>query len=307
MTQRTSRTWSRLRPLMALALFVAPAAHAEDFAAASPGKPGPAATPEAMEASVNRMQIPGNKLVAPTNAARRWGRQSWATRNYFPKRYIQRYWNAGYDITHLTYGNGVWAVVLTQDTGTTGQTYAIRNFFPRDFIQNKWREGYMVTSLTHGNGAWAVVMTRGTGLTEQTWEQRPHFPGNEFQQGWNRGFRATNLAYGDGTWAVVFSKGAGYGLQEWDTRPYWPQDLIQQKWDRGLEITEVARGRADNGDWVWAIVTSDDSRIGHQTWSTRRYFPESSIDSAWARGRKITSLEYGDGVWVLATSEVASW
>ena len=48
---------------------------------------------------------------------------------------------------------------------------------------------------------------------------------------------------------------------------------------------------------------SSGTEFRSQRWWTRSYFPENEIKEGWDEGRKITSLTYGNGAWVLVMSK----
>ena len=74
---------------------------------------------------------------------------------------IRGYWDEGYRITDVAYGDGMWAVVMTEGTEYGRQAWVYSLDFPDDFITEKWDEGLDLTTLAYGDGAWVAVMTGG--------------------------------------------------------------------------------------------------------------------------------------------------
>ncbi|MCP4415746.1 MAG: protein kinase, partial [Chloroflexi bacterium] len=131
-----------------------------------------------------------------------YGRQTWETKEEFPKTFIQTKWDEGFRVTDMAYGNGIWAVNMSQGSPYGRQTWETKEAFPKTFIQSKWDENFRVTNIAYGNGVWAVVMSQGSPYGLQTWETKEEFPKTFIQTKWDEGFRVTSLAYGNGVWSV---------------------------------------------------------------------------------------------------------
>lgn len=214
-----------------------------------------------------------------------YSRQSWHTRDEFPKDPIAEKWDEDYHITELVCSGGLWAVVMTQGTGFTTQSWATRSEFPSDAIEEKWDEDFYITDLAYCNGTWAVVMTKGTGFTNQSWHAREEFPQEPISEKWDQDYHITELVYGDGQWAVVMTKGTGFTFQSYHTRGEFPRDVITEKWDEGLYITELAYG-----DGIWAVVMTDATGFTAQSWHTRSEYPSDPISEKWDLDYHITHL-----------------
>ena len=222
--------------------------------------------------------------------------QDWYTSADYPSDYISGKWEEGYFITSLAYGNGMWAVVMSEGTGYTNQGWQTSSDFPSDYISGKWNEGWQITSLVYGD-RWAVVMSEGIDYAE-SWHTRTEFPSDVISQKWSEGYYITSLAYGDGTWAVVMSGGTGYTNQAWQTNADFPSDFIDQKGDEGYRITILTYG-----DGMWAVVMSEGTTYTYQWWATHTDFPSDFIDEKWNEGYSITSLTYGNGMWAVVMSQ----
>jgi hypothetical protein len=180
-----------------------------------------------------------------------YGLQAWQTNPDFPEDYIDKYWGLGYDVTSLTHGNGVWAIVMSKSSGYTSQYWKTASTISGDFIEQQWKEGYDVTTLAYGGGLWAVVMSKGTGYETQSWRVSSTFPEKFIDTYWMKRYHITALDYGRGGWAVVMSKGSGYDSQYWKTSAKFPQDWIDARWNEGHNITSLTYGGG-----LWAVVMS---------------------------------------------------
>jgi serine/threonine-protein kinase len=75
-------------------------------------------------------------------------------------------------------------------------------------------------------------------------------------------------------------------------------DFIQAKWDEEFRVTDL--GYSDD---VWAVVMSQGSPYGRQTWRTHAQFPGEFIQAKWDEGFRVTNLAYGNGVWAVVMAE----
>jgi hypothetical protein len=66
--------------------------------------------------------------------------QIWHTKNFFPKKEIDDLWKRGYSITNLSYGQGMWCLVMTQGTDYFYQSWLTRTYFPEKEINDLWKK-----------------------------------------------------------------------------------------------------------------------------------------------------------------------
>lgn len=217
----------------------------------------------------------------------------------FPSDKIDKWWNDGYKIITVGYGNGSWVVVMSEKSSYTSQSWWMRENFPDDCIKEGWDNGYDITELMYGNGVWVLIMSKNSGFTDQIWRTRGEFPEEAIQEGWDNGYHITHLAYGENRWALVMSKGVSYAYQIWRTRTQFPDQAIQEGWDDAYHITNLTYGEG-----VWALVMSQESGIGGQIWRTNSEFLKDSIKEGWNKGYNITGLIHENGIWVLTMSEL---
>lgn len=224
--------------------------------------------------------------------------QQWWTRGNYPSTEINSGWNAGWRITDLCYGNGLWGLVMSDATGFTSQHYHYGSGFPSSQIRDAWDAGRWITELNYGSGVWNLVTTGGTRYTSQSYASNASFPVSEIQSGWDAGRRITGLNYGSGYWLVVMSGGSGLTGQTYWTKGSFPSAEIQEGWNSGKYITSLTYG---NGKW--ALVMSGGTKFVSQSYSATASFPETEISQGWDAGRNITLLSYGNGYWVLVMSK----
>ena len=224
--------------------------------------------------------------------------QSYGTGKTFPSDYIDQKWKAGYHITHLAYGDGIWSVVMSKGSGLNAQIWRTKENFPNEIIKEKWEEGYEITNLVYGNGVWALVMSKGSKYTLQTLLTDKKFPQKTINKKWNDGFDITDVTFGNGVWVLVMSQGTGFSTQSWRTRNEFPEKEIKKCWDDGYDITNLVYG---NG--VWALVISKGTDFTTQSWSTRTNFPKDVIKDKWDNGFDITGISYGKDLWALVISK----
>ena len=85
--------------------------------------------------------------------------QVYFIRPYLPEAEIKQFWNEGYHITSLAYGDNQWVVIISQGAGYADtRPYVGRNYFPEAELQEYWTTGHHITSLAYGDPQWAVVM-----------------------------------------------------------------------------------------------------------------------------------------------------
>jgi len=71
--------------------------------------------------------------IDPTKKPKRivgLGLQSWNTQSSFPEDWVEEHWAKDYHITHVSYGDGVCAVVMSKDSGLGLQYWKTSSTFP---------------------------------------------------------------------------------------------------------------------------------------------------------------------------------
>lgn len=205
---------------------------------------------------------------------------------------------ARYEVTDLVYGNGVWAVTLSQDGSYQESILYSSPESPTEYIEAQWEEGYAVTGLAYGDGLWTVVLSKGSEFDRQVWHLGPESPLNYIEPMWDEGYSVTSLAYGDGRWAVVMSQGSPYERQIWHLGPESPLSYIESQWEEGYSVTSLAYG-----DGRWAVVMSQGSPFERQIWHLGPDSPTDYIETNWEDGYHVTDLAHGGGGWGLIMSQ----
>jgi serine/threonine protein kinase len=75
-------------------------------------------------------------------------------------------------------------------------------------------------------------------------------------------------------------------------------DFILGKWEEGFRVTDL--GYKDRS---WAVIMSQNSPYGRQTWQTLAEFPGDFIQTKWNEEFRVTSLAYGNGLWAVVMSQ----
>lgn len=211
--------------------------------------------------------------------------QEWRTRTIFPSKEISELWDKGFEVTSLSYGMKLWAMVATKGTKYTQQRWKTSTTFPSDDIKKAWDDGFYITELVYGNGEWAAIFSKGSPYTDQAWRTRAYFPESEINELKGQGYAITNISYGEDRWALVMSKGSGLNDQVWFKSPTYPDTKIKSYWDSDYYITYITYG---NGEWV--VVMSKGANISDQAWRTRTYYPENEIKELWDKDHYITCI-----------------
>ncbi len=74
-------------------------------------------------------------------------RQRWRTRQFFPEDEIREGWSDGYSVTSLTFGNGMWALVMSKGKNFYQQSWFTDSKFPKDKISEKWDDGKYIMGI----------------------------------------------------------------------------------------------------------------------------------------------------------------
>lgn len=180
------------------------------------------------------------------------GAQNYHYGGDFPKDYIQRYWDQNYAITNLTCAvNGLWAVVMSQNSGYFNQTWMTRERFPVEEIRQGWDENKLLTDVCYGQGVWGIVQSEVEGYYGQLYFSSQDFPIKDIEEKFDEGYAVTSLAFGNGVWLVVMTKDTEIERQFVEVNPDFPNATIKKYWDKGFTLSQIAHG---NGRW--AVILS---------------------------------------------------
>ena len=214
--------------------------------------------------------------------------QSLAKGPFFPSEGVRNYWDKGYYITSLAYGDGQWYVVLSAGVKYTNQQYNVSTEFNMNWIKSRWSDGYRVTNIAYGDGKWVTIVSKGgdfDGRNQKILHETAAFPSaKEF---WDEGYDITSFAEGEGRWHVVGTK--GLKLRKVVLKKNVdPKVALESAWnDSGGDILTLAFGTGK-----WHVTTADVSPILFEKLYISGDFPEQKINEAWKNGQHIWKIAY---------------
>lgn len=202
-----------------------------------------------------------------------------------------------YSINAMFYGNGVWAVSASENSGLFNQVNIIESTWPSTEIKENWDKEYYISSINGNEDEWAVVMSKGTGYTNQSYKRSATAPLDWIKEKWAAGYEITSVGYGQGEWCYVMSLNSGLGLQTYNISDSIPRTWIKEKWAEGYYITAMTFG---NGNWN--VLMSKGSKYTNQLYGTNATYPSDWIRTKWDKNYYISSIAYGDGEWCITMS-----
>lgn len=111
---------------------------------------------------------------------------------------IKKYWNNGYRVTHMAYGNNLWVVVFSSNISWR-QRYELSDGAQgfRSAFKKLWDNGYQVTSIAYGNEKWILIGSDSQVSERQGWVSDPNWAeiANNIQARWNENRFLTHLIY----------------------------------------------------------------------------------------------------------------
>lgn len=192
-------------------------------------------------------------------------------------------------ITDITYGDGIWAIVVGKGEDYNAQKVHRSATFPSDWVSDRWDEDYNLDHVAYGDDEWVVVMHKGSKLYAESWATRDTWDSmREFiKEKWGDDKDITSLEFGNGVWHAVLAKGTGFKTQSYKWNESYPSEWIKEKFDDDYNITDVAYGK---GQWV-VVMSKYESQIRQKS-ATRKEFPATYISENWDDDLRITSLQY---------------
>lgn len=118
-------------------------------------------------------------------------------------------------------------------------------------------------------------------------------------------YTLTQISYGAGTFHLLFEKGTGWGDQVILTHKEFPDgNKISSYQGKGYMITNACAYPIP-GEYtgMWIVVLTQNTPITQQKMFVTSEFPEKYIKEAYKEGYKPTSLNYGNGHWMLVSSK----
>ncbi len=215
--------------------------------------------------------------------------QRYKRRENFPKDEIKSDWNAGYNVSGLSYENNEWVLVTSKGTGYSTQTWMTRREWKKEDIKAKWNEGYLITEVSYGNGVYAVVFSKTPALGRQRWATKASsFPGDKIREFGDEGLKITKVFYGKDRWVLVCTKDSRIKNQKWFKRKNFPAEDIETYTTQGYSISQLSK---ENGWWVLVMnqyYGSDQPTV----WFRSAEFPKDQIRKYWDQDYYLTEMSY---------------
>ncbi len=175
-----------------------------------------------------------------------------STRTEFPKDAIfQRVGTIVLILCWIGFGEGVWFVVMSGNTGIEEQRWITNSDFPSDEIKEAIKAGESVLQLVYGNDRWAAVFGKTEHYGQQIFGLYSDFPAKTIKDYWSKGYYITSLSPSKGKWGLVMTKDAPFENQFYVSDKKFPEAEIKSKMAEGYEITDISFG---NG--IWLVVMS---------------------------------------------------
>lgn len=219
----------------------------------------------------------------------------------FPEKQIDEIWEKDERIHLLACTGETWVLVSDQNSKIQGQRWSTRAEFPKDAITQAWNDGLDISDIGYGYDRWWAVFSDNTGIANQRWLASGEFPSKEIKAALKNGEYITHMAYGDNRWVVLFGNIDGYAEQISGLYGDMPTNTIKEYWAKDFYITAIA----PTGNGKFGLVMTKGAPFTDQYFAYNKDFPENEILTKWKEGYEITSLVYGNGLWLLVMSVMA--
>jgi len=206
-----------------------------------------------------------------------------------------------YRVSDIAYGNGLWALTMSQHPEDGSEFWDKRKVFPAQTIKEHWDKGFKIAHLSFAEDNWVLVMKKsGRATGRQLYLKNAVFPEKEINAYYKKGYQLTNVAYGQKSWVVVLSKSRNNTSQQgvWFWSTGTPERTIEYWWGKNYRLRSLDYYE---GRWIWGMEKTQGSE--GQTWVRRAEFPAEDIQKGWGKGYHILRLAYGQGGWMLIMSD----
>ena len=95
------------------------------------------------------------------------GTLGWISHTSLPVKSFQKFWDIGYNILSIAYGDGLWVATLNKQNDFNDQKILVSVTFPEKDIEEAKRSRYYVTNLAYGDGLWAIVLSNTDEINDQ--------------------------------------------------------------------------------------------------------------------------------------------
>ena len=143
----------------------------------------------------------------------------------------------GYNITHVTFGNGKWSWNGTKFPKQQTQTRIYDSEFPNSSVWDAYKKGLYITSLSYGGEKWMVVMKDEKYKDQEIVQYKHETWDNEDVAKWmKKGYAITQVVKVYKTYYVVYTKGTDIKEQ----LLVWEEDIpardINKYWEKGYAL-----------------------------------------------------------------------
>lgn len=218
----------------------------------------------------------------------------------FTQDWLKKKWNEEqYNITNILSKNGKYTLVMSTNSGYTGQLYRTKKTFPADTVKKYWDLGYHITDLTGDaiNG-WRIVLSKNSGFKGQSYKYDTAIPTAYIKEYWDKDYYITSTASNqNGTWAVVMSTSTPFTAQSYKFENTVPTTFIKTYRNKNYYITSTV---ANKGTWL--VVVSQTSLYKNQSYKVSDTFPADWVKEYWDKGYRITTIAEA-GKWFVVMSQ----
>ena len=160
---------------------------------------------------------------------------------------IKNNWDKGRNITSVAYTDNGWFVVMSGNSGMTGQTFNLCHDWPSDWIRENWHKGFYITSLAYSGSTWFVVMSQDERFSGQTYNcDTGENLKKWIKEQWDDSYNITSVAYrANNEWIVIMSRVNFIGSQSFHIFADNIKNKIQsESWDndRNIQILNYGEG-----------------------------------------------------------------
>lgn len=168
-------------------------------------------------------------------------RQIYIESEQFPSEWIKKWWDTGFFITNLDYGNGKWVVVMTKGIDFTRQYWFTESDVNKigAKIKQFWDNKYRISCVAFGQGKYAYVMTSGTGLDGQTYKFSKEVPTTWISEQYDKKYNLTYVNHDGTNWFTVAST---YETQSAEKYRYYEKidgEKINLEYNDGYRIYKI--------------------------------------------------------------------
>ena len=203
------------------------------------------------------------------------GSQSWLFDSKIPNDWINEKWEKGFEISKITYGNGLWFVYMMDDMNSRvkTQSWATRTSLAeiKDYIDQKYKDDnhYSIEDICFGNGSWFVVLSKEYTVRPQSYHYSKEFPSKWIQDKYNDHYNISAAEFDGENWFIVATKFSTGGEAETMYNPlsFYPADKIKADWNDKKRITSLVFNNKTK-----STSATDYADLGSKALDTKDYY-----------------------------------